>query len=68
MKIASAWSTLENAQEAANEAYEKLIQWAKNPIYIRQRGFPDKWFYEGARNRWIKPIVPRKNRRSPGAG
>jgi hypothetical protein len=50
------------------EAYEKLIQWAKNPIYIRQRGFPDKWFYEGARNRWIKPIVPRKNRRSPGAG
>jgi hypothetical protein len=44
------------------EAYEKLSQWAKRPTFIHQRGFPDKWFYEGARNRWIKPIMPRKKR------
>jgi len=42
------------------DAYEKLIQWAKQPTFIHQSGFPDKWFYEGARNRWLKPIVPRK--------
>lgn len=42
------------------EAYEKLTQWAKHPKFIRKRGFPDKWFYEGASNRWIKPIMPRK--------
>ena len=42
------------------DAYEKLSQWAKRPSFIHQRGFPDKWFYEGARNRWIKPIMPRR--------
>lgn len=42
------------------EAYEKLTQWADRPTFIHQRGFPDKWLYEGARNRWIKPIAPRK--------
>ncbi|MGD8835877.1 MAG: J domain-containing protein [Desulfobacteraceae bacterium] len=44
------------------DAYEKLSQWAKRPTFIRQRGFPDKWFYQGANNRWIKPIVLRKKR------
>jgi len=44
------------------EAYEKLTLWAKRPTFIRQRGFPDKWLYEGAYNRWIKPIMPRKKR------
>jgi len=42
------------------EAYEKLTQWAKQPTYISRKGFPDKWLYEGARNRWLKPIVPRR--------
>ena len=42
------------------EAYEKLTQWAKHPTFIHQRGFPDKWLYEGAKNRWKKPIPPRK--------
>lgn len=37
------------------EAYEKLILWAKNPAFIRRRGFPDKWFYEGHKNRWVQP-------------
>ncbi len=44
------------------DAYEKLSQWAKRPTFIRQRGFPDKWFYQGANNRWIKPIIPRKKK------
>ncbi len=43
------------------EAYEKLQLWAKHPTFIRKRGFPDKWLYEGACNRWIKPIIPRRN-------
>jgi hypothetical protein len=42
------------------EAYEKLQSWAKHPTYLMKRGFPDKWLYEGAYNRWIKPIVPRR--------
>jgi len=42
------------------EAYEKLRLWAKHPRFIRKRGFPDKWLYEGAYNRWIKPIIPRR--------
>lgn len=44
------------------EAYEKLTLWAKHPTFVRRRGFPDKWLYEGAYNRWIKPIIPRKAR------
>lgn len=44
------------------DAYEKLTQWARKPTFIRQRGFTDKWFYQGASNRWIKPIMPRKKR------
>ena len=45
------------------EAYERLIHWTKNPTYIRRSGFPDKWLYEGANNRWLQPIVPRRTRR-----
>jgi len=44
------------------EAYERLIDWTRNPTYIRKSGFPDKWLYEGANNRWLQPIVPRKAR------
>jgi hypothetical protein len=44
------------------EAYETLSLWAKRPTYIRRRGFPDKWLYQGAYNRWIKPIMPRKSK------
>ena len=38
-----------------HQAYEDLIRWAENPNFIRHRGFPDKWFYEGDRNRWVQP-------------
>lgn len=44
------------------EAYEALAQWAKRPTFIQQRGFPDKWLYEGARNRWVKPLAARRQR------
>lgn len=42
------------------EAYECLLDWSRNPSFIRRSGFPDKWLYEGAYNRWIQPIVKRK--------
>ena len=38
-----------------HQSYEALNSWAKNPTFIRRRGFPDKWFYEGAYNRWVQP-------------
>jgi len=37
-------------------AYESLIIWAKNPTFVKRRGFPDKWFYDGNSNRWLQPI------------
>ncbi|MBI9085100.1 MAG: J domain-containing protein [Desulfobacterales bacterium] len=37
------------------EAYEKLIEWAQHPNFIRQNGFPDKWFYDGSLARWVQP-------------
>lgn len=36
-------------------AYEKMTQWSKNPIFLKTKGFPDKWFYEGCTNRWFEP-------------
>lgn len=44
------------------EAYESLLHWAKHPTFLRRRGFPDKWLYEGAADRWIQPIVNRSSR------
>ena len=41
------------------EAYETLSHWARHPTYVRRRGFPDKWLYQGAYNYWIKPVMPR---------
>ena len=38
-----------------HHAYEELLQWAESPTFISRKGFPDKWFYEGERNRWIQP-------------
>lgn len=36
-------------------AYEELISWAESPSFVTRRGFPDKWFYDGSRNRWVQP-------------
>jgi hypothetical protein len=38
-----------------HEAYLQLIEWSENPVFISRRGFPDKWFYYGSRNKWIQP-------------
>lgn len=42
------------------EAYEALNQWVKHPTFTRIRGFPDKWLYEGAIDRWTQPISKRR--------
>ena len=36
-------------------AYQQLLDWSENPTFIRRRGFRDKWFYDGYRNRWVQP-------------
>ncbi len=36
-------------------AYEKIIQWSKNPTFVSMSGFPDKWHYERYTNRWSQP-------------
>ena len=37
------------------DAYEQIIKWSENPIFVRRRGFPDKWFYDGSTIRWVQP-------------
>lgn len=37
------------------QAYEDLMAWAEEPTFMRRSGFPDKWFYEGEKHRWIQP-------------
>ncbi len=39
-----------------HKAYEELQRWVDNPTYNRRRGFPDRWFYDGEKSRWIQPI------------
>ncbi len=36
-------------------AYQQLLGWLENPVFVRRRGFPDRWFYDGATNRWVQP-------------
>ena len=38
-----------------HEAYERLAEWSKNPTFVRCKGFPDKWLYDGYSNRWQQP-------------
>ncbi len=38
-----------------HQAYEEMIIWAKNPTFVRRRGFPDKWFYDSRKNKWTQP-------------
>jgi hypothetical protein len=39
-----------------HDAYRELLRWAENPNFIKRRGFPDKWFYDGENNRWVQPM------------
>ena len=43
-----------------HQAYQELIQWAESPTFVRRRGFPDKWFYDGGTHRWVQP-TPHRN-------
>lgn len=45
------------------QAYEDMLNWAENPVYVTRRGFPDKWLYDGYQNRWLQPIPLRVYRR-----
>ena len=38
-----------------HDAYEQILKWSENPVFIRRRGFPDKWFYDGSTVRWVQP-------------
>ena len=37
------------------QAYEELIKWSENPVFLRRQRFPDKWFYDGGKNKWVQP-------------
>jgi hypothetical protein len=39
-----------------HDAYKELLRWADNPVFIRRRGFVDKWFYDGENQKWVQPI------------
>lgn len=43
-----------------HQAYEELISWAESPTFVERHGFPDKWFYDGNKNRWVQP-TPQPN-------
>jgi len=47
-----------NAKEfrEIRQAYEELLQWEKEPKFLRRQGFPDKWFYHGNKDRWLQPV------------
>jgi hypothetical protein len=38
-----------------HDAYEQMLRWSENPVFIRRRGFPDKWFYDGSTVKWVQP-------------
>lgn len=38
-----------------HQAYLDLINWAENPSFQKRRGFSDRWFYDGNKNRWVQP-------------
>ncbi len=45
-----------------HDAYEELLSWTENPTFTKRRGFPDKWFYDGYRNKWLQPSPQQRNR------
>ena len=43
-----------------HEAYKDLLRWADQPTFIRRRGFPYKWYYDGDNKRWVQPMPVRR--------
>ena len=42
------------------KAYEDLMAWADEPTFMRRSGFPDKWFYDGEKHKWVQPAPLKK--------
>jgi hypothetical protein len=45
----------EAAFRRIHEAYEDLMKWSEEPSFSRRNGFPDRWFYDGMKNKWVQP-------------
>jgi hypothetical protein len=43
-----------------HDAYKESLRWADNPTFIRRRGFPDKWYYDGDNKKWVQPVTVRR--------
>jgi hypothetical protein len=43
-----------------HEAYRDMLHWADDPKFIRRRGFPDKWYYDGDNKKWVQPLPVKK--------
>lgn len=43
-----------------HNAYKELLRWADNPVYVRRRGFSDKWYYDGENDKWVQPMPAKK--------
>ncbi len=48
-----------------HDAYKDLLRWADCPSFIRRRGFPDKWYYDGASQKWVQPVPKKRGERQP---
>lgn len=46
-----------------HDAYKDLLRWADCPTFIRRRGFIDKWYYDGANQKWVQPVPRKKGER-----
>lgn len=40
-----------------HKAYGELAAWSEKPSYVKRKGLPDKWFYDGLISRWFQPTV-----------
>jgi hypothetical protein len=45
----------ETSFRSIHEAYKDLIKWSEKPSFSRRNGFPDRWFYDGIKNKWVQP-------------
>jgi len=43
-----------------HHAYKVLLSWADDPVYIKRRGFTDKWYYDGDKKKWLQPVSTKK--------
>ncbi len=48
------------AFQKIHAAYLEMMRWADAPVYVRRRGFPDKWYFDGAAQKWVQPVMNKK--------